>query len=165
MAALGLLLVLVGLTLLVVEAHVTAFGIFGALGVVSTASGFGLIVGDAGASLATSISVSVAVLLIGGAALFVAIGKVIAARHQEVQAGPERLPGHPALVRSWSVDDGQVYADGALWGARTSFGWEDPPPQPGEAVIVNELDGLTVTVRRLHTWEKEPVWKPSELSL
>ncbi|XAS75319.1 NfeD family protein [Dermatophilaceae bacterium Sec6.4] len=165
MAAIGLLLVLVGLTLLVIEAHVTAFGIFGAAGVVATAGGFGLIIDGAGASLGTSIAVAVALLLIGGVTLVVAARKVIAARRQEVQAGPEHLAGQCGLVRSWDGEEGQIYADGALWGARTSFGWEDPAPQPGEAVIVNQLDGLTVSVRRLHTWEMEPVWKPSELSL
>lgn len=164
-AVIGLLLVLAGLVLLVIEAHITAFGAFGTAGVVASATGVGLIVVGAGAPVAVAISTAI-VLAILGALILVFVGrKVMASRRQEVKSGPERLVGIHAVVRDWTGDDGWVAADGALWSANTSFGWEDPPPQTGDVVIVNQLDGLTLSIRRPHAWEMEPVWKPSELSL
>lgn len=165
MAQIGLLLVLVGVVLLVIEAHVTAFGVFGTTGVVASATGIGLIVTVAGAPLIVAIPVALVVFIMGVGLLLIAGKKVLDAQHLEVQSGPERLVGIAATVRAWSEDEGQVSADGALWSAQTSFGWEDPPPKPGETVIVSQLDGLTLSVRRPHAWEMEPVWKPSQLSL
>lgn len=165
MAVVGLLLVLAGLVLLVVEAHVTAFGAFGTAGVAVSAAGVGLVTAGAGAPVAVAITTAIVLAILGAIILVVVGRKVLVSRHQEVKSGPERLVGIHAVVRDWSEDDGWVAADGALWSANTSFGWEDPPPHPGDVVIVNQLDGLTLSIRRPHAWEMEPVWKPSELSL
>ncbi len=165
MAVVGLLLVLAGLVLLVIEAHVAAFGVFGTAGVVASATGVGLIIAKAGAPVAVAISVTVVLAILGALVLVIVGRKVLDSHHQEVKSGPERLVGIHAVVREWSEEQGWVAADGALWSANTSFGWEDPPPNPGDVVIVNQLDGLTLSIRRPHAWEMEPVWKPSELSL
>lgn len=165
MAAIGVLVVFLGLVLLVVEAHVPGFGVFGTAGVLAIAGGVGLIVHAAGASLAVAIPLAVVLALIGAVMLVITAKKVLLARHQELQSGPERLSGVAGVVQTWAGEEGQVAADGSLWGARTSFGWEDPPPIVGETIVIDQLDGLTLSVRRPHSWEKDPVWKPSELSL
>ena len=50
-----------------------------------------------------------------------------------------------------------MQADGGLWGARLAYDEEqqDSPPAPGEAVIVLDIRGLTLTVSRLEPWEVE----------
>jgi membrane protein implicated in regulation of membrane protease activity len=52
---------------------------------------------------------------------------------------------------------GQVAVDGELWRARRSWAEaEVPPPGEGEAVVVDRVEGLTLSVRRAEVWEVEP---------
>jgi membrane-bound serine protease (ClpP class) len=48
---------------------------------------------------------------------------------------------------------GQVQLDGALWRCRTWAHEDQPPLQPGSAVVVEAVDGLTLTVRPAEEWE------------
>jgi membrane-bound ClpP family serine protease len=165
MLALGVIVVLAGLAVLVIEAHVPTAGVLGVAGVMAAAAGIGLIIAGSGAALVVAVPVAVAMAGIGVVAVAIVAHKVVVARHQLVRVGPSALIGTTATVRTWSGKEGQVAAEGTLWRAQVSWGWEDPPPAPDEIVVVNELDGLTVSVRRPHPWEVAPVWVPSSLSL
>lgn len=165
MLALGTVLLLVGLSVLVLEAHVSTAGLLGGAGVMAAAAGMGLIIAALGATLVVAVPVSVVAAGAGLTALTVTAHKVLLARQQDVRTGPSCLIGATATVRTWSDTEGQVIADGTLWSARASWGWEDPPPAPGDTVVINELVGLTVSIRRPHPWEVPPVWVPSSLSL
>jgi membrane-bound serine protease (ClpP class) len=163
--ALGAVVVAVGLALLVVEAHVSTAGILGLAGALAAVAGIGLILASSGAGLLVAIPVSV---VLAAACLIVAMVvtlKIRDARVEAVRTGPETLIGVLATVRTWSGEEGQVAADGTLWSAHRSLLWSDPPPSPGEKVIISELAGLTVSVRRPYPWEVAPVWTPSSLSL
>jgi membrane-bound serine protease (ClpP class) len=61
------------------------------------------------------------------------------------------------MVNTWSEPTGTVQLDGALWRARRAY-CEAPqePLHTGDPVVVERLDGLTVTVRRAETWELAP---------
>lgn len=83
-------------------------------------------------------------------ALYVA-GIARAAHHRRVRGGAEGLLGRIGDVRT----SGQVFVDGALWRARPGAG-EDGPLRPGEPVVVERVDGLTLTVRRAEEWEVAP---------
>ena len=51
---------------------------------------------------------------------------------------------------------GRVFVDGALWRART---WDlegERPPAPGDPVVIERVDGLTLTVRPAEEWEVAP---------
>jgi membrane-bound serine protease (ClpP class) len=163
--ALGAVVVVVGLALLVIEAHISTAGILGLAGALGTVGGIGLILAGSGAGLVVAIPVSavlgIACLIVGT----MVTHEIRAARVEAVRTGPETLIGALGTVRTWSGDEGQVAADGTLWSARRSVLWSDPPPTPGEKVIINELAGLTVSVRRPYPWEVAPVWTPSSLSL
>jgi membrane-bound serine protease (ClpP class) len=163
--ALGVIVVLAGLAVVVVEAHVPTAGILGLAGVLAAAAGIGLIIAGSGAALAVSVPVSAVLAVAGVLASAVVSRKVLAARAGEVRTGPTSMIGRTAAVRNWSDGQGQVVTDGTLWSARMGYGWEDPPPQPGQTVVVTEVDGLLLWVRRPHPWEVPPVWKPSSLSL
>jgi membrane-bound serine protease (ClpP class) len=84
----------------------------------------------------------------------------VAVRRRRIRAGPERLVGHVGVVRSWCEPSGTVQLDGALWTARKAAAYSDEEPDPelhaGDRVVVEHLDGLTVTVRRAEEWELTP---------
>lgn len=72
--------------------------------------------------------------------------KVIAAhRDQPVQTGAEELIGAGGEARSTIDPKGQVWLQGAIWGARLAD--PDAPVRPGGRVVVEAVDGLTLVVR------------------
>jgi membrane-bound serine protease (ClpP class) len=89
-----------------------------------------------------------------GTVLF-SIRQGIAVRRRVIRSGPEGLIGHVGVVRSWGEPTGKVLVDGALWRARRSWSEEDDPPQlhEGDPVVVERLNGLTLSVRRAEDWE------------
>jgi membrane-bound ClpP family serine protease len=163
--ALGVIVVLAGLAVLVVEAHVSTAGVLGLAGMMAVAAGIGLIIASSGAGLLLAVPVSIVLAITGAVATAIMARKILVARREALRTGPSSLIGTTATVRTWSGDEGQVATDGTLWRARMSYGWEHPLPVPGQMVIVAELDGLTLSVRRPHAWEVVPVWVPSSLSL
>jgi membrane-bound serine protease (ClpP class) len=69
-------------------------------------------------------------------------------------SGREALSGRTGVVRSWNGEGGQVFVDGALWRARRS--WPDDPEGeigPGDAVVVERVNGLTLGIRKAERWE------------
>jgi membrane protein implicated in regulation of membrane protease activity len=124
-----------------------------------------------GAALVAGIAVAVLepvgsvvlVLLLGGpfaaagvALIVVSVRKAYLATHRPVSCGAEGLVGHVGVV-SRSLDPvGHVAIDGELWRARRSWAEEDePPPREGDAVVVDHVHGLTLSVRRAEIWEVE----------
>jgi membrane protein implicated in regulation of membrane protease activity len=84
----------------------------------------------------------------------VTAGKVRAATRRRARCGAEGLVGRVGVVRRPLDPTGQVALDGALWRARRSWADEDePPPREGEPVVVDHVQGLTLTVRRADPWE------------
>jgi membrane-bound serine protease (ClpP class) len=155
MTALGVSLLLVGAILILIEAHVPTLGVLGAPGVV--ALGVGAVLAVLGLGGGVILGVVAALLLAGsaGGVLALSVGKGAAVRRRSVRAGPESLLGHVGVVRSWADRTGCVLVDGALWTARRSV-LDDEDEKgllPGDAVVVDHLDGLTVSVRRAEEWE------------
>ena len=56
-------------------------------------------------------------------------------------------------MRAVPAPVGQVLIDGALWRARLWELEEDAPVAEGSAVVVESVDGLTLTVRPAEEWE------------
>lgn len=72
--------------------------------------------------------------------------KVLRAHRDEpVRTGWEELMGREAEVRETLDPVGQVWVEGALWKARLADG-VDPIP-PGNRVLIEKVDGLTLQVR------------------
>jgi membrane-bound serine protease (ClpP class) len=155
MTALGVSLLIVGAILVLLEAHVPTLGVLGAPGVIALGVGAVLAVLGLGGGVVLGV---VAALLLAGAAggvMALTVGKGAAVRHRRVRAGPESLMGHVGVVRSWTDSTGCVMVDGALWQARRSVldDEDDADLATGDAVVVDHLDGLTVSVRRAEEWE------------
>jgi membrane-bound ClpP family serine protease len=155
MTALGLTLLVVGALLIAIEAHVPKLGMLGGPGVVAVGAGALLAVGGLGGGLALSLVIAVLLAASGAGLLALTFGKGVAARRQRVRSGPERLIGQMGVVRSWQSSNGKVLVDGAIWGARRSLCEDEQPPElhEGDPVVVERLDGLTLSVRPAEEWE------------
>jgi membrane protein implicated in regulation of membrane protease activity len=83
---------------------------------------------------------------------WIVVRKALAASHRAVRSGPQKLVGRVGEARA----AGQVFLDGALWRARVWSADEEPALEKGEPIVVERVDGLTLTVRRAEEWEVAP---------
>ena len=137
----GLLLILLAFGLFVAEAFIVSHGALAGGGVIALIAG-GLLLFDTNSD-AYEISVPIVIFtaaLLGGFFVWV-ISKAVQARHREVHTGAEEMIGTHGVVRSPLDPIGHVFVQGALWRARS-----DRPLQEGEHVVVDSIDGLTLTV-------------------
>ncbi|MDX6407730.1 MAG: hypothetical protein QOE13_801, partial [Gaiellaceae bacterium] len=135
----GLLLMLLGVALLVIDVFVTTHGALTVAGLISVAVGSIMLFQNApGFHTSKPLVIGVAVTL--GAAWAFAISKAVQVRHSPVEVGPQLIAGSLGEVR----DNGLVYVNGELWQARDASG---QGLRPGQRVRVESLDGLTLTVR------------------
>jgi membrane-bound serine protease (ClpP class) len=151
--AAGLLLILLAFGLFVAEAFITSHGALAAGGVIALIAG-GLLLFDTN-SEAFEISVPIVIFtaaLLGSFFVWV-ISKAVQARHTRVHTGYEEMIGMQGTIRSPLDPVGHVFVQGALWRARTATG---EMLEPGERVVVDAIDGLTLTVSRAPAPEPEP---------
>jgi membrane-bound serine protease (ClpP class) len=137
----GLLLIALAFGLLVAEAFVISHGALAAGGIVALVFG-GLLLFDTD-SEAFDISVPIVIFtaaLLGGFFVWMA-GKAVQARHRQVHTGAEELIGAHGVVRTPLDPLGHVFVQGALWRARS-----DTALAEGDRVVVDRIDGLTLTV-------------------
>jgi membrane-bound serine protease (ClpP class) len=148
----GLLLILLAFGLFAAEAFVISHGALATGGVVALAFG-GLLLFDTD-SEAFDISVPVVLLtaaLLGGFFVWI-IGKAVQARHGHVHTGAEELVGAHGEVRSSLDPVGHVFVQGALWRATSG----EEPLDVGDEVVVERVDGLTLTVAPAHRRREGP---------
>jgi membrane-bound serine protease (ClpP class) len=141
--AAGLLLILLAFGLFVAEAFIVSHGALAAGGVISLIAG-GLLLFDTD-SEAFDVSVPIVIFtaaLLGGFFVWV-ISKAVQARHKRVHTGSEELIGMHGTVRSPLDPVGHVFVQGALWRARTA---DESVLPVGQPVVVDAIDGLTLTV-------------------
>ena len=153
MVEIGVVLLLVGVALLVAEAHVPG-GILGATGGVVLVTGTVLAISGAGAALAVVLAGALAALAVSALWLGIATRKALATRRLRVSSGREALSGRLGVVRNWAGQTGQVFVDGALWRACRSASEEDADLGVGDSVVVERVSGLTLAVRRAEEWEE-----------
>jgi membrane-bound ClpP family serine protease len=150
----GVVMALVGAALLVVEAHVPA-GFVGAVGAVVLAGGVALAIAGAGGGLGLVIAALLAAGTVAGAWLTVVTRKALGTRRLRAASGREALSGRVGVVRNWYGVGGQVFVDGALWRARRSWADEEGDLRNGDPVVVEQVKGLTLAVRKAEEWEEQ----------
>jgi len=153
MTSLGLALLALGAALAVLEAHVVSYGVLGTAAVVAVAAGLGVLIDAGGGSLAVSLLVALLTAAVGAAALVFLARHVLAVRRVPVRGGRTGLLGHRGELRASPEPVGRVLVDGELWRARA---WEGEELHEGDLVIVEHVEGLTLTVRRAEEWEVAP---------
>jgi membrane-bound ClpP family serine protease len=153
-STLGIILVVMGAALMVAEAHVPSHGALGTGAAAALTVGVVLALSGAGAPGAAVVAAGVAVALAGLALAWMLLKTSLAAHRLAVRSGPRTLVGRVATVRSLPAPVGQVQIDGALWRARLwDLEEEGVPVAEGTAVVVESVDGLTLTVRPAEEWE------------
>jgi membrane-bound ClpP family serine protease len=154
MVLLGIALVLTGAGLLVAEAHLPTYGLLGLAGVVSLVLGGAIAVDGSGGGLALALVVGLVLAMVAGVALLTAVRGVASVARRRPRTGIGSLVGSVGEVRNELEPVGQVFVDGALWRARPCFN-EEERLRAGDHVVVEGVQGLTLSVRRAEEWELE----------
>lgn len=120
-----------------------ALAAIGALGLVIA----GVIAIDSDAASGDAIGAALIVLgILSAITLTLVARKVLQSqRNNPAKAGTEEMIGAEAEVRTPVDPTGQVFMRGTLWGARLAEG--AGPVRPGDKVLVEAVDGLTLVVR------------------
>ena len=155
MTALIVALLVLGAALLVAEAHLASYGVLGVAGVLALAGGGVLAVEAAGGSVLLALALALPVAAGLAAMLVVSARTVLATAGRRPTTGAAALVGRVGVVRRAVDPVGAVMVEGELWRARTSWA-DDPAPREGEHVVVEQVRGLTLSVRRAEEWEDLP---------
>src|SRR5215208_4856609 len=135
--ALGVILILVGIVLFIIDLNVTNHGLLTAGGIVTLLAG-GLALLAAGVPYSGVLlgAVVVAALLMGGV-LFGILGSLRASKGRPALTGKEGMIGEVGSVRSpvGVSSSGWVLVHGELWRAVLAFAPEETDPRDGEPMI------------------------------
>lgn len=135
----GLVLIVLGVALLVVDAHVVTHGALTVAGLVALAVGMLMLFHNAPAPYHTSLPLVLTLTIAIGGFWAFALSKAVAVRRSPVSVGPNRVIGADAVVET----PDQVYVAGELWHAHRGGGG---PLTPGRHVRVTAVEGLELTV-------------------
>jgi membrane-bound serine protease (ClpP class) len=143
--AAGLLLILFGLLLLVLEIKVTSYGILTAGGVVSLIFGSMILMDSPLPELQLSLRVVLPIVFAFAAIAVFQLRLVVAAQRRPTVTGAAGMIGAPgqALTSIEPGHAGRVATHGEIWQATS----DDVIPE-GARVRVTAIDGLTVVVRK-----------------
>jgi membrane-bound serine protease (ClpP class) len=136
----GLALILLGVALLVIDAHVTSHGALTLSGLISLAVGMLMLFHNAPAPYNnTSVPLVVSLTVAIGLFWAFALSKAVSVRRRPPLVQPLRVVGAEGVVRA----PNQVFVDGELWRAHRADGGD---LVPGEHVRVASAEGLELTV-------------------
>jgi membrane-bound serine protease (ClpP class) len=145
----GVALILFAFILFGLELFVTSGGVLGVGGVVSLIFGGLLLTSDNPPEFGSDFQVSKWVVYglaatLGAMVLFV-FANIVRIRKMPAHVGVETMVGKPATVRTALDPSGFVFLDGEYWTADSDGG---EAIQSGERVVVTEVHGLRLKVRR-----------------
>jgi membrane-bound serine protease (ClpP class) len=135
----GLLLILLGVALLVIDAHVVTHGALTVAGLISLGVGMVMLFHNVPAPYHTSLPLVLSITGVLGVFWAFALTKAVQVRRRPVTVGPNRVVGEEAVVRT----PGQVFVAGELWHAHRDDGGT---LVPGQHVRVKDVQGLELTV-------------------
>lgn len=138
----GLGLMLVGITLLAIEAFNPTV-VIGLGGIVAFVLGAVMLVRVEAPGYRLSWSVIAVVAAIFTGFVLVVLGALRRARNGPVRVGAQAMRGLSAEVLDWNETEGHVFTQGERWQARGADAFE-----PGERVEVADIADLTLVVRR-----------------
>jgi len=138
----GVLFIILAFVLFIVDIKAPTHGVLTAGGIASFVFGALILFNSPLYSISKTLVFSIA---LGTGAFFAfAVSKAVRIHKRQATTGRESLAGKTAIVR-WALDpEGTVMLNGELWKARADEG----PIQVGESVLVTDIDGFTLLVRR-----------------
>ena len=137
----GLALILVGLALITAEAFVPSFGALGIGGIAAIIFGLIMMFDSGIPGFGISIAFVTGVALVAGLLLLWLLSYLVKARRQGAVSGRDRIVGGHAVAIESFVGEGKVWLEGESWSAVSKL-----PVEKDQVVLVQDLDGLTLTV-------------------
>jgi membrane-bound serine protease (ClpP class) len=134
-------LVLLGIGLMIAEAHIGSFGVIGVGGIIAFVIGSIMMFpsGAPGFNMSRSLIAAAAVLSAGFFLLILSL--LLRSRRRPTVIGEEALLAAKGEAIAWQVTEGKVRVNGEIWRARAAG-----PVQPGAHVKVIDRDGLVLVV-------------------
>jgi len=136
----GLALILLGVGLLVIDAHVVSHGALTVSGLIALAVGMIMLFHNAPAPYHTSLPLVVGITVALGLFWALALAKAVQVKKSPVLVGTGRVVGLEGVVKTPE----QVFVDGEVWRAHRVDG---EPLVPGQHVRVEAMDGLELAVK------------------
>ena len=147
----GLALLVLGLALLVIDAHVASHGALTVSGLIAFVIGALMLFRNAPAPYHANLWLIVSIAAVLGSAWAFAITKAIQVRRTPVSVGPQTIVGEIGEFRG----DGQVFVRGELWQAKTPEGLS---LSRGQKVRIDNVEpGLVLDVEPLDPAEQATV--------
>ncbi|MFC1941428.1 nodulation protein NfeD [Chloroflexota bacterium] len=140
----GILLILLAFGLFIAEVFTTTFGILTAGGIVSLVLGSLILFPRRGPLFEIDPWLIAAVVIVIAAVFTFVISRIIRAHRRQASTGREELIGKTALVKTALDPEGMVFFKGERWKAISETG----RVEPGETVIINKVDSLTLYVTK-----------------
>jgi membrane-bound serine protease (ClpP class) len=141
----GLMLIVLAIILFLAEIKVVSYGVLTIGGVISMILGSVMLIDAPGDVPYMRISLGVIIPTVAVTVLFFLIGVGLAIRALRERAGMDKggLVGLEGVVKTTLDPRGLIMVHGELWSAVS-----EEPVAVGERVIVTDMDGLTVRVRK-----------------
>jgi len=134
-------LVLLGIGLMVAEAHIGAFGAIGVGGIVAFVIGAVMMFPLEIPGFTLSLSIIAAVTGVTAILIMLVLSLLLRSRRRPVITGKEALIGAEGETVAWQGDEGRVRVMGEIWHARATHAL-----QPGTRIRVINRDGLILKV-------------------
>lgn len=145
----GLVFIALSFGLFFLELKTTTNGVLTAGGVVSLVTGALILFNSVESPGFQPVSVPLVITtaLLSASTFIVAVGLALKARSLPIRAGQESFVGRNGVVRIDLTPRGQVQVAGELWTAEAIHG--EAPINSGERIVVVDIEGLRLKVRRL----------------
>jgi membrane-bound serine protease (ClpP class) len=139
----GLALILLGVVFFILELEVTSYGLLSMAGVASIILGSIMLIDLPPGWLAISWSTILAVAVVSVLFFVGILSYVLKAQRLAVRTGKEALMGETGIALTRIAPTGKVSVHGEYWDAESS-----EPIEQGERIVVTELLGLKIKVRK-----------------
>jgi membrane-bound serine protease (ClpP class) len=137
----GAALLLLGIGLMIAEAHIGAFGVIGVGGIIAFMIGAIMMFPPGAPGFELSPVVIAGVVVVTASFFMLVLSMLFRSRKRLVITGREALLGAEGDAVAWQGADGRVLIRGEIWRARAAR-----PLQPGTRVKVIDRDGLVLVV-------------------
>jgi len=146
----GVLLLILGLVMLILEVTVTSYGLLAIGGITSLLLGSLMLMRDEFPFYQLSWSVILPVVVLGGGLTFLIVTFGVKSLRSRTTTGSEGLIGMTGVAKTDLIPSGQIHVHGELWGAIS-----EEPLKAGTHIQVTSIDGLTLHVKPLLSGKKE----------
>ena len=133
---------LLGVGLMLAEAHIGSFGVIGIAGIAAFVIGAIIMFPSGAPGFNLALPVVAAATVLTAALLMLVLAMLLRSRKRPIVSGKEALLGAEGETVAWDGAEGRVRVRGEIWRARSSGALD-----PGTRVKVIDRDGLVLVVQ------------------